>query len=66
MMVVVTNLGGLSYLVKKNKYNQRKAIEIYNNAVNMNNEGSKIRDYQKAASYFLADCHQANIIYEDR
>ena len=66
MMVVVTNLGNISYLVKKAGYNQRMAVEIYNNAVNRHNEGSSIRSYQKAVSYFLSNCHEANIIYEDR
>ena len=66
MMVVVTNLGNISYLVKKSGYNQRMAVEIYNNAVNRHNEGGSIRSYQKAVSYFLSNCHEANIIYEDR
>ena len=66
MMVVVTNLGRISYVVKKDNYNRRRAVEIYNNAVSIHNEGSGIRDYQKAASYFLSSCHEANIVYEDR
>ena len=66
MMVVVTNLGRISYLVKKDNYDRKKAIEIYNNAVNIHNDGSGIRDYQKAALYFLSNCYEANIVYEDR
>lgn len=66
MMVVVTNLGSISYLVKRDEYNRRKAIEIYNHAVNLHNEGNDIHDYQKAVSYFLSNCHEANIVYEDR
>lgn len=66
MMVVVTNLGSISYLVKKDSYSRKKAIEIYNHAVSVHNEGSNIQDYQKAASYFLSNCHEANIVYEDR
>lgn len=66
MMVVVTNLGGISYLVKKDSYNRKKAIEIYNYAVSIHNEGNNIHDYQKAVSYFLANCYEANIVYEDR
>lgn len=66
MMVVVTNLGSISYLVKKDSYNRKEAIEIYNHAVNINNEGNNIHDYQKAVSYFLSNCHEANIVYEDR
>lgn len=66
MMVVVTNLGGISYLVKKDSYDRKKAIEIYSHSVNVHNEGSGIHDYQKAVSYFLKNCHEANIVYEDR
>lgn len=66
MMVVVTNLGNISYLVKKETFNRKKAIEIYNNAVSVHNEGSNIHDYQKAVSCFLSNCHEANIVYEDR
>ena len=66
MMVVITNLGNISYLVKKDAYNRKKAIEIYNHAVSVHNEGNNLHDYQKAVSYFLSKCHEANIIYEDR
>ena len=66
MMVVVTNLGSVSYLVKKDNYNQRSAIKIYNSAVNMHNEGNRLHDYQKAVSFFLSKCYDANIVYEDR
>ncbi len=66
MMVVVTNLGNISYLVKRDSYNRQNAIGIYNHAVSVHNEGSGLRDYQKAVSYFLSNCYEANIIYEDR
>lgn len=66
MMVVVTNLGNISYLVKKENYSRKKAIEIYNHAVNVHNEGSNIHNYQKAVFDFLSNCHKANIVYEDR
>jgi hypothetical protein len=51
---------------KKENYNRKKAIEIFNNAVSMHNKGSNIHDYQKAVSHFLSICHEANIVYEDR
>jgi hypothetical protein len=41
-------------------------FELYNNAVSMHNGGSGIQEYQKAVSYFLSNCYQANIVYEDR
>jgi hypothetical protein len=66
MMVVVTNLGSISYIVKKENYNNVKAIEVYNEAVSIHNVGKNIRDYQKAVSFFLSNCHKANVIYEER
>lgn len=66
MMVVITNLGNISYLVKKENYNRKRAIEIYNHAVGVHNKGNNIFDYQKAVSYFLSNCHDANIVYENR
>lgn len=66
MMVVITNLGNISYLVKKDRYQRKKAVELYNRAVSLHNEGNNIHDYQKAVTYFLSNCHDADIVYEDR
>ncbi|RKI43564.1 hypothetical protein D7V86_06445 [bacterium D16-51] len=65
MMVVVTNLGNISYLVKRVNFDQKCAINIYNDVVTIHNAGSGLRDYQKAVSLFLSECHSANVIYED-
>ena len=67
LMVVVTNLGGISYLVKKGDgYLEGAAIDLYNESVDLHNEGTRLRDYQKAVSFFLANCHKVGIIYDDR
>lgn len=66
MMIVVTNLGSVSYLVKRENFHRQKAIEIYNHAVSLHNKGNDIHDYQKAVSYFLSNCDDAKIIYENR
>lgn len=29
-------------------------------------ERNGMRDYQKAVAYFLSNCHEAGIVYEDR
>ena len=52
MMVVVTNLGSISYLVKGEKYVYEKAIELFNQAVNSNNEARDLKGLQKAAKYY--------------
>lgn len=66
MMIVVTNLGSVSYLVKNNKYNFEKSIILLNEAIDLSNKAKNIKDLQKAAEYFLKNCYNAGINYEDR
>ena len=66
MMIVVTNLGNISYIVKTSRYNKHKGVELYNKAVNMHYQANVLKGYQKAAEFFLKNCYDANIIYEDR
>lgn len=66
MMVVVTNLGSISYLVKGKRFNYEKAVGLFNEAVSMNNETKDLKGLQKAADYFLRNCHSAGIEYNDR
>lgn len=66
MMVVVTNLGSISYLVKGNGYNYEKAVTLFNEAVNSNNEARDLKGLQKAADHFLKNCYTAGIDYDNR
>lgn len=66
MMVVVTNLGSITYLVKSRKYSYEKAVSLFNQAVSMNNEANSLRTLQDAADYFLKNCQSAGIIYDNR
>jgi hypothetical protein len=66
MMVVVTNLGSITYLVKSDKYDYYKAIELINVAISMNNEARNLKDLQDAADYFLKNCGIAGISYNNR
>lgn len=66
MMVVVTNLGSVSYLVKNSKYDFEKAVILLNESVDMNNKAKDIKDLQKAADYFLRNCYNIGINYEIR
>lgn len=66
MMVVITNLGSVSYLVKNEKYNFQKAVSLFNEAVDRNNEAKKLKDLQEAADYFLKNCYNIGIEYENR
>lgn len=66
MMVVVTNLGSISYLVKNKKYDWKKAIALFNEAVDKNNKAEKLKDMQDAADYFLKNCYNVGIVYDNR
>lgn len=66
MMVVVTNLGSITYLVKTGKYDYEKAVTLLNRAISMNNEAKNLKDLQKAADYFLKNCGKVGIFYNDR
>lgn len=66
MMVVVTNLGSITYLVKSRKYSYEKAVSLFNQAVSMNNEADSLRALQDAADYFLKNCQSVGIIYDNR
>ncbi len=66
MMVVVTNLGSISYLVKGKKYDLKKAIVLFNDAVDKNNEAEKLKDLQNAADYFLKNSYNVGLDYDNR
>jgi proteasome lid subunit RPN8/RPN11 len=66
MMVVVTNLGSISYLVKRTNYNQKDAIVLFNNAVEKNNYAKDLKDLQDAADYFLKNSYNVGIYYDNR
>ena len=66
MMVVVSNLGSISYLVKNRKYDFEKAVMLLNKAVDLNNKANKLKDLQDAAYYFLKNCYNVGISYENR
>lgn len=66
MMVVITNLGSISYLAKGGKYDLEKAIALFNEAVDKNNKAEKLKDLQNAASYFLKNSYNAGIDYDNQ
>ena len=66
LLIVVTNMGNIYYLVKTNKFDRQKAIELFNEAVSVNNKARGLKALQKASEYFLKSCHKAGIVYEDR
>lgn len=66
MMVVVTNLGSISYLVKGHRYVYENAVTLFNEAVSLNNEAGDLKGLQKAADHFLKNCHSIGIDYDNR
>ena len=66
MMVVVTNLGSISYLVKGKGYAYDKAVALFNEAVSSNNEAKNLKGLQKAADHFLKNCYMVGIDYDNR
>ena len=66
MMVVVTNLGSISYLVKGKGYAYDKAVALFNEAVGSNNEAKDLKGLQKAADRFLKNCNMVGIDYDNR
>jgi hypothetical protein len=66
LMIVVTNLGSISYLVKQVNYNYLDAVDLFNEAVALHNLGTNLKDAQKAADHYLRNCYKVGIIYEDR
>ncbi len=66
MMVVVTNLGNISYLVKNSKYDFEKAVILLNESIDLNNKAKKLKDLQEAADFFLKNCYNVGINYENR
>ena len=65
MMVVVTNLGSISYLVKGKGYAYDKAVELFNESVSSNNEAKDLKGLQKAADHFLKNCYRVGIDYDN-
>lgn len=65
-MVVVTNLGGISYLAKNEKYDFENAIILFNEAVDKNNKANSLKDLQDAADYFLKKSYNIGINYDNR
>lgn len=66
MMIVVTNLGSISYLVKNKKYDFGKAIALFNEAVDKNNKANSLKNLQDAADHFLKNSYNVGIDYDNR
>ena len=66
MMVVVTNQGKISYLVKGKKYNRKEAFELFYEAMQIYSKARNLKGLMRANNTFLHNCGNAGIIYGDR
>lgn len=66
LLVVVTNLGSVSYMVKSRRFDYIKSMELLNKTIQRYNEAHDLKEYQDATKYFISHCYEAGIIYENR
>lgn len=66
LLIIVTNLGSISYLVKSKKFDYKKAVKLLNQTIQKYNEASDLKGYQEATKFFIKNCYKAGIIYEDK
>ena len=58
MLVVITNLGSVSYLVKGRRYSYEMAVKLFNESVNLSNKAKNLKGLQKATDNFLKNCYR--------
>lgn len=66
MMIVVTNQGKISYLVKRSNYKKDDAIMLFNEALEIYNKARNLKGLQKGTDHFLNNCSKIGITYGDR
>lgn len=65
MIVAVTNLGGINYVVKSDKYNRVEALKLYAEAAELFMRAESLKSKQDATNYFLRNCSKVGIIFEE-
>ena len=63
LLVVITNKGKLSYLVKTSKYNKNNLIKLFNKSVLEYNNAKNIKDRLSASKMFLKKCKVSGLTY---
>lgn len=66
LLIIVTNFGSISYMVKSKKYDYGKAVALLNTTITMHNKADGLKGYQEASKFFINNCYQAGIIYDDK
>lgn len=66
LLVIVTNMESVSYMVKSKRFDYVKAVNLLNKTIIRYNKADDLKGYQEATKYFISNCYEAGIIYEDR
>ena len=65
MIVVVTNRGSINYIVKTEKYDWDKAVDMHQKASKEYMKKDDLKHHQKVTDQFLNHCHECGFLYED-
>lgn len=65
LLIMVTNKGTLSYIVKLKKFNRLKAIKVLNKAIDKHNSSKSLKEKQKAVDYFFNNSSKLGIYYSN-
>lgn len=66
LLVVISNLGSISYLTKSKTFDFNKASNLLKQAIDMHNNSKTLKEYQEAAKFFLKNCYKVGIIYDNK
>ena len=66
MIVAVTNLGGIFYLTKAERYNHDEAVLLFRKAAMVAEDPASLKSRQDAAKFFLTHCKSVGLLYGDR
>ena len=60
------NVSFKQMIAENSKYDFEKSVVLLNKAIDLNNKAKNIKDLQEAADYFLKNCYNVGINYENR
>ena len=64
MMLVVSNKGAVTYIMKKFNYNKDKAVSLYKEAVNIDRSSKNLSERQRATKHFLYNSSNCGLLYK--
>ncbi len=56
----------LAFRKRLKNFDYVKGVKLLNETIRRYNEASELKGYQDATKFFISNCYQAGIIYEDR